>query len=61
MVFQMVETQGTGELLIEWRIAKAAGDPGIVIFGEPYYYPKFGFVRGKELELTDMEGCLGLY
>ena len=49
---------GIGRKLLEATIplAKKAGFPGIVIFGEPYYYPKFGFKRGKEFGLTDMEG-----
>lgn len=49
---------GIGRKLLEATIplAKAAGFPGIVMFGEPYYYPKFGFKRGKEFGLTDMEG-----
>ena len=49
---------GIGRKLLEATIplAKAAGFPGIVIFGEPYYYPKFGFKRGREFGLTDMEG-----
>ena len=49
---------GIGRKLLEATLplVKEAGYPGIVIFGELYYYPKFGFVRGKELGLTDMEG-----
>jgi len=49
---------GIGRKLLEATIplAKAAGFPGIVIFGEPYYYPKFGFKRGREFGLTDMGG-----
>ncbi len=46
-----------GRLLKETiPLVKKAGFPGIVIFGEPYYYPKFGFKRGREFGLTDMEG-----
>lgn len=49
---------GIGRKLLEETLplVKAAGFPGIVIFGEPYYYPKFGFKRGRDLGLTDMEG-----
>ena len=49
---------GIGRKLLEETIplVKAAGFPGIVIFGEPYYYPKFGFQRCKAFGLTDMEG-----
>lgn len=49
---------GIGRRLLEETIplVREAGFSGIVIFGEPYYYPKFGFKRGKEFGLTDMEG-----
>ena len=49
---------GIGRKLLEETIplVKAAGYPGSVIFGEPYYYPKFGFRRCKDFGLTDMEG-----
>mgnify|MGYP003499706842 FL=1 len=35
---------------------KEAGFPGIVIFGEPEYYPRIGFKRCREFGITDMEG-----
>ncbi|MBR1675620.1 MAG: N-acetyltransferase [Eubacterium sp.] len=38
------------------RLAKEAGFSGIVLMGEPYYYPRFGFMRGAEFGLTDPEG-----
>lgn len=49
---------GIGRKLLEATLplVKDAGFPGVVIFGEPYYYPKFGFKRGRDLGLTDMEG-----
>lgn len=49
---------GIGRKLLEATLplVKEAGFPGVVIFGEPYYYPKFGFKRGRDLGLTDMEG-----
>ena len=49
---------GIGRKLLEATIplVKEAGFPGIVIFGEPQYYPKFGFKRGREFGLSDMEG-----
>ena len=49
---------GIGRKLLEATLplAKEAGFPGIMIFGEPYYYPKFGFKRGREFGLTDMGG-----
>lgn len=46
-----------GALLRETiRLAKDAGEPGIVIAGEPYYYPRFGFERCKKYGITDPEG-----
>ena len=52
------KNMGIGRKLLEETIplVKAAGFRGIVIFGEPYYYPKLGFRRCREFGLTDMEG-----
>lgn len=49
---------GIGRKLLEATIplVKEAGFPGIVIFGEPEYYPKFGFKRGREFGLSGMDG-----
>lgn len=49
---------GIGRRLLEETIplVKEAGFPGIVIFGEPEYYPKIGFRRCREFGITDMEG-----
>ena len=38
------------------KLAKEAGYAGIVLMGEPYYYPRFGFQRGVNYGLTDGEG-----
>lgn len=38
------------------ELVKEAGIPGIVLAGEPYYYPRFGFDRCKNHGITDMEG-----
>ena len=38
------------------KLAKEAGYAGIVLMGEPYYYPRFGFQRGANYGLTDGEG-----
>ena len=46
-----------GALLRETiRLAKDAGAPGVVIAGEPYYYPRFGFERCAKYGITDTEG-----
>lgn len=52
---------GIGRRLLETTLplVKEAGFPGIVIFGEPEYYPKFGFKRGRELGLSGMNGDVG--
>ena len=36
--------------------AKKAGVAGIVVIGEPNYYPRFGFKRASEFGVTDSEG-----
>lgn len=38
------------------RLAKEAGFAGIVLMGEPYYYPRFGFQRGAKYGITDEQG-----
>lgn len=38
------------------KLAKDAGYAGIVLMGEPYYYPRFGFERGAKYGITDAEG-----
>ena len=38
------------------KLAKEAGFAGIVLMGEPNYYPRFGFERGKKYGITDEEG-----
>ncbi len=37
-------------------LVKEAGYPGVIIVGEPDYYPKLGFVRAGSLGLTDENG-----
>lgn len=52
------KNHGIGSRLLEETLPliKAAGYPGVIIFGEPDYYPKHGFVRAGSLGLTDMNG-----
>lgn len=38
------------------KLAKDAGYSGIVLMGEPYYYPRFGFERGAKYGITDEQG-----
>ncbi|MCQ2577169.1 MAG: hypothetical protein MJ176_01430 [Treponema sp.] len=49
---------GIGKLLMTetLSLAKEAGYPGVLIIGEPEYYPKVGFIRCKDCGITDAEG-----
>lgn len=49
---------GIGEMLLHETIAlvKAAGYPGIVIFGEPDYYPRIGFKTCDNFGITTPDG-----
>ncbi|MBO4847312.1 MAG: N-acetyltransferase [Lachnospiraceae bacterium] len=38
------------------KLAKEAGFSGIVLMGEPNYYPRFGFERGVKYGITDEMG-----
>ncbi len=38
------------------KLAKQAGIKAVALMGEPYYYPRFGFERGAEYGITDIEG-----
>lgn len=50
--------QGIGSELIEYTLglAKRLGYAGVVIFGDPDYYKRFGFVSAKEFGITDSDG-----
>lgn len=49
---------GVGELLLSetMKLAAAEGYPGIVIFGEPEYYPRMGFKACDHFGITTKEG-----
>lgn len=49
---------GIGKALMDatFKLVKEAGYPGIIIFGEKDYYPKYGFEKCKKYGLTDTEG-----
>lgn len=38
------------------KLAQKQGIAGIVIIGEPYYYPRFGFERAFKYKITDARG-----
>ncbi len=52
------QRQGVGEALIKATIicAKSMGFKGIVIYGHPAYYPRFGFVDAGRYGITTAEG-----
>ena len=52
------KNRGIGTKLLEATLplVKVDGWPGVIIFGEPEYYPKHGFVRVGTLGLTDADG-----
>ena len=52
------KNHGIGAKLLESTLplVKAAGYPGVIIVGEPDYYPKHGFIRAGSLGLTDGDG-----
>lgn len=52
------QNTGVGAALLKEgiRLAKEAGYAGIVIFGEPDYYPKHGFVTTERFGITDQNG-----
>lgn len=52
------KNHGVGGRLLKETLAlvKDAGYPGVLIMGEPEYYPKFGFERAASYGLTDAEG-----
>lgn len=49
---------GVGEMLLKETIelARTAGETGVVIFGEPDYYPRRGFVTCDKLGITTADG-----
>lgn len=53
-----LHNSGIAKQLLEDTIplAKAMGYPGIVIYGEPDYYPKRGFVNCEKYQITTPDG-----
>ncbi len=49
---------GVGEMLLRetMRSAAAEGYPGIIIYGEPDYYPRFGFKSCDQYNITTADG-----
>jgi predicted N-acetyltransferase YhbS len=57
-VLPKYQKNGIGRALIEHTIAKSkeAGFEAIIIYGNPVYYGRFGFVNSKEYGITDTQG-----
>ncbi len=57
-VLPKYQKQGVGSALMIHSIQKAKelGYGGIVFFGHPTYYPKFGFGEAKDFNITTAEG-----
>ena len=54
----MAQSLGVGGMLLRetFKLAKEEGYKGIVITGEPEYYPKYGFVTSDKFNISDAEG-----
>jgi predicted N-acetyltransferase YhbS len=52
------QKQGIGSALIRHTLplVKATGHPGIVLFGDPVYYGRFGFTPGLEAGIAACDG-----
>jgi predicted N-acetyltransferase YhbS len=57
-VLPAYQNRGVGTALIEHTKARARkmGYPGIIIYGDPAYYGRFGFRAAKEYGITNREG-----
>jgi predicted N-acetyltransferase YhbS len=57
-VLPVYQKKGIGKKLITYTIKKAGemGFNAIIIYGNPKYYERFGFINTKEYGITDMEG-----
>lgn len=54
----MAQSSGVGGMLLRetLKLAKEEGRKGIVITGEPEYYPRYGFVTCDKYNISDAEG-----
>jgi predicted N-acetyltransferase YhbS len=57
-VLPSYQRQGIGSLLMNYSIerAKQLGHKAIIIFGDPKYYHRFGFMNAKEYEIQTSSG-----
>jgi putative acetyltransferase len=47
---------GGGLMQATFQLARAAGHKAIIIFGEPGYYPRFGFIPCEHFGITTADG-----
>jgi predicted N-acetyltransferase YhbS len=47
---------GTQLMQVTFQLARDAGHTAIIIFGEPGYYPRFGFVPCQRFSITTADG-----
>lgn len=57
-VLPNLQNKGIGAQLLEYAISEAAkmGFSGMILFGDPSYYHRFGFVNAKAYEITTKDG-----
>jgi predicted N-acetyltransferase YhbS len=57
-VWPELQNRGTGNALMRYSIALARemSFTGIILFGNPEYYKKFGFVNAQKFEITTKDG-----
>jgi predicted N-acetyltransferase YhbS len=57
-VNEAFQNKGIGTELFEYSIAEAKklGFKGMILFGNPGYYPRFGFRNAKEFNITTKDG-----
>lgn len=57
-VLPSYQGQGIGSLLMNYSVAKAKqlGHKAIILFGNPYYYHRFGFKNAKEYGIQTSSG-----
>jgi predicted N-acetyltransferase YhbS len=53
-----LQRMGSGSKLMKFAIEKARelGYPGMILFGSPGYYPRFGFVNAAKYGITTRDG-----
>ncbi len=57
-IMKNYQNKGYGSLLINYCITKSqeSGYPGMILFGNPDYYHRFGFINAEEFGIQTREG-----